>query len=216
MIGVQILERLEYIHSKNYIHRDIKPRNFLSGLKNEGNIYIIDFGLSKKYRSARGKHVKFSISKHITGTPRFCSVNAMRGVEQTRRHDLDSLCYLIMYFFKGFLTWQGIKIGSKEQRCLAITKMKKYIKVESLCENLPEEIILFYKYIKKLEFTENPNYEYMKSLFIPVLNKNGFINDNQFSWIKRRTGGKNNNVWIIITCIKIPHIKDDIKKYKYL
>ena len=193
MIGIQILERLEYIHSKNYIHRDIKPHNFLIGIKNEGLIYIIDFGLSKKYKSSRGKHVKFSVSKHITGTPRFCSVNAMRGVEQSRRDDLESLCYLIIYFFKGFLPWQGIKLASKYQRFNAIAKMKKYIKVESLCEGLPEEIISFCKYTKKLEFAENPNYEYMKNLFFSVLNKNGLKNDNKFSWIKKRNGGKINN-----------------------
>ena len=99
MIAIQILERLEYIHSKNYIHRDIKPHNFLVSPKNEGLIYIIDFGLSKKYKSERGKHVKFSFTKHITGTPRFCSYNAMRGVEQSRRDDLESLSYLILYFF---------------------------------------------------------------------------------------------------------------------
>ena len=184
MIGIQILERLEYIHSKNYIHRDIKPHNFLIGTENEGLIYIIDFGLSKKYRSDRGKHVRFNISKHITGTPRFCSVNAMRGVEQSRRDDLESLCYLIIYFCKGFLPWQGLKIVSKYQRFDAITKMKKFIKIESLCEECPEEIVTFCKYTKNLEFTENPDYDYMKNLFYSVLNKNGFQNDGHFSWIK--------------------------------
>ena len=185
MIGIQILERLEYIHSKNYIHRDIKPHNFLIGLKNEGLIYLIDFGLSKKYKSGRGKHVKFSISKHITGTPRFCSVNAMRGVEQSRRDDLESLSYMIIYFFKGFLPWQGLKLVSKYQRFDAIARMKKYIKIESLCENLPEEIVSFCKYTKKLKFAENPNYDYMKNLFVSLLNKNGYKNDHKFSWIKR-------------------------------
>ena len=87
MLAIQMLERLEYIHSKNYIHRDIKPHNFLVSLKNESQIYLIDFGLAKKYRSSKGNHVKFTMTKHITGTPRFCSINAMRGVEQSRRDD---------------------------------------------------------------------------------------------------------------------------------
>ena len=189
MLGIQLIERLQYIHSKNYIHRDIKPHNFLIGEKNEGLIYIIDFGLSKKYRTDRGKHVKFNISKHITGTPRFCSVNAMRGVEQSRRDDLESLSYLIVYFFKGYLPWQGLKIGNKYQRFQAITKMKKYLKVESLCEELPEEIVTFCKYTRNLKFAQDPDYEYMKNLFFSILNKNGFINDKQFSWIKE---GNNN------------------------
>ena len=188
MIGLQILERLEYIHSKNYIHRDIKPHNFLVGAKNEGLIYIIDFGLAKKYRSDRGNHVKFTLTKHISGTPRFCSINAMRGVEQSRRDDLESLYYLIIFFFKGFLPWQGLKLVSRTQRFSEITKMKKYIPLEYLCEDLPTEIFDFCKYIKNLGFTDNPNYGYMKNLLITILNKNGFNNDKKFSWIKNTYG----------------------------
>ena len=193
MIGLQILERLEYIHSKNYIHRDIKPHNFLVSPKNEGIIYIIDFGLAKKYKSERGNHVKFTLTKHITGTPRFCSINAMRGVEQSRRDDLESLSYLILYFLKGSLPWQGLKIASRIKRFNTITNMKKSIKLESLCENLPPEILLFCKYSRKLGFTENPKYNYMKSLFLSILNKNGLKDDKKFSWIQEGTITGNDN-----------------------
>ena len=193
MIALQLLERLEYIHSKNYIHRDIKPHNFLVGLKNEGLIYMIDFGLAKKYKSDRGNHVKFSICKHITGTPRFCSSYAMRGVEQSRRDDLESLCYLLIYFFKGTLPWQGLKFEDKLQRFKAIAKMKKTIKVEHLCEDLPPEVLTFTKYIKKLGFTENPRYEYMKSLFMSLLSRNHLENDYKFSWMQKEVEINNND-----------------------
>ena len=184
-IGLQILDRLEYIHSKNYIHRDIKPHNFLMGNEYKDRIYMIDFGLSKKYRSARGNHVKFSVLKMITGTLRFCSLNAMRGIEQSRRDDLESFCYMIIYFFRGFLPWEGYKIGSIKDKFHAIANTKKNITVETLCENLPEEIKQLFRYVKGLEFTEDPKYNYMKNLFHSILKKNGLSNDNNFSWIKR-------------------------------
>ena len=190
MISLQILERLEYIHSKNYIHRDIKPHNFLVSQQNEGLIYIIDFCLAKKYRSDRGNHAKFAVTKHITSTPIFCSINDMRGLEQSRRDDLESLSYLILYFLRGTLPWQGLKITSKSKRFKKITDLKKKVKLETLCENFPPEILLFCKYSRKLGFTENPKYECMKNLFNSILNKYGTKNDKQFSWIQ---GGDNIN-----------------------
>ena len=183
MLAIQMLERLEYIHSKNFIHRDIKPHNFLVSPKNEGLIYIIDFGLTKKYRSDRGNHVKFSVTKHIVGTPRFCSINAMRGVEQSRRDDLESLSYLLLYFLLGTLPWQGLKITSRAQRFKQIAKLKKNLKIESVLQNFPPEIMIFCKYTRKLGFTENPKYDYMKNLFTSVLNKYGAVNDKKFSWV---------------------------------
>ena len=213
MISLQILERLEYIHSKYYIHRDIKPHNFLVSQKNEGLIYIIDFGLAKKYKSERGKHVKFAITKNITGTPRFCSINAMRGVEQSRRDDLESLSYLILYFLRGSLPWQGLKITSKIKRFKKITKMKKEAKLESLCENFPPEILLFCKYTRKLGFTENPKYDYMKKLFYSILNKNGFKNDKLFSWIKEGADINNDNIYNFYLHKNSPH-KRLIKKIR--
>ena len=194
MLAIQMLERLEYIHSKNYIHRDIKPHNFLVSLKNESQIYLIDFGLAKKYRSSKGNHVKFTMTKHITGTPRFCSINAMRGVEQSRRDDLESLSYLILYFLEGTLPWQGLKITSRPQRFKEITRLKKNLKVENLDGNIPQEIVLFHKYTRKLGFTENPKYDYMKRLFHSILNKYGYYNDKKFSWVEKNNDNINENI----------------------
>ena len=205
MISIQILERLEYIHSKNYIHRDIKPHNFLVSPKNEEIIYIIDFGLAKKYKSDRGNHVKFSITKHITGTPRFCSINSLRGVEQSRRDDLESLSYLILYFLRGSLPWQGLKISSRSKRFKTISNLKKTVKLENLCSNFPPEILLFCKYTRKLGFTENPKYEYMKNLFISILNRNGEKNDKRFSWMEKGVDISNDNFCNYYLHKKSPH-----------
>ena len=125
MLSIQMLERLEYIHSKNYIHRDIKPHNFLMGIDDPDILYLIDFGLAKKYKSKKGNHIKFSINNNITGTPRYCSINGLRGAEQSRRDDLESLFYVIMYFFRGNLPWQNLKIKSREERFNKINSIKK-------------------------------------------------------------------------------------------
>ena len=205
MLAIQMIERLEYIHSKNFIHRDIKPHNFLVSQKNESYIYLIDFGLAKKYRSERGNHVKFTVTKHITGTPRFCSINAIRGVEQSRRDDLESLSYLILYFLKGSLPWQGLKIASRHQRFKEINKLKKNLKIEAICQNCPPEIMLFCKYTRKLGFTENPKYEYMKQLFTSILNKYGYANDNKFSWLNNQNNNDIQKISNKHTHKKSPH-----------
>ena len=187
MIGIQILERLQHIHSKNYIHRDIKPQNFLVGLENDEIIYIIDFGLAKKYKSDRGKHINFTTCKKIIGTPRFCSINAMAGKMQSRRDDLESFMYLILYFFKGNLPWQGLKIESREKRFEIIAKMKKNINFKNICQGLPEEIYILCQYIKKLSFKENPKYFFMRTLFLDILQNYNLDYDNNFSWVQKKS-----------------------------
>ena len=193
MLSIQMLERLEYIHSKNYIHRDIKPHNFLMGLKDPNMVYIIDFGLSKKYRSKKGNHIKFSITNNIIGTPRYCSINALRGAELSRKDDLESLFYVILYLFRGNVPWQNLKIRSRNERFKKINEIKKKINYKLLCKNLPEELHDFGIYIKNLHFEEDPNYRYMEKLFYSILSKINEQNDDQFSWIKKNLYKNNNN-----------------------
>jgi len=106
MLGIQMVRRIESFHSAKYIHRDIKPENFMIGNNENSNIvYLIDYGLSKKYIEKDGSHIKYMDKKGLVGTARYTSVNAHLGIEQSRRDDLISIGYLIVYFMKGRLPW---------------------------------------------------------------------------------------------------------------
>ena len=186
MIAIQLLDRLEFIHSKFIIHRDLKPENIMVDLETKSIIYLIDFGLAKKYRSGRsGKHIKFTIPRRLTGTARYASANALRGTEQSRRDDLEAAAYVLIYLAKkGDLPWTGLNISNKIERYKKIYYIKKNIKPENLCKGLPQEIADFLKYIKGLQFEEDPNYVYLRGLFIQILNKKELSNDLNFSWLK--------------------------------
>ena len=102
-----MVQRLEYLHNNHFIHRDMKPDNFLVGVgKKEYMLYIIDFGLAKRYRDPKtGEHIPYRDNKSLTGTARYASVNTHLGIEQSRRDDLESICYILIYFLKGTLPW---------------------------------------------------------------------------------------------------------------
>ena len=186
LIGIQTIERIEYIHSKGYLHGDIKPENFVIGNNDQRIIYIIDFGLSKKYRSDRtGNHIQFCITKKMNGTARYASTNSLRGVEISRRDDLECLAYMIIYFIMKKLPWQGVKANSLQNRYKKIYYMKKKLIYDENFKQLPKEIQEFYNDIKKLKFEEKPNYVKLKEYFYILLKKNGFEADNNFSWINR-------------------------------
>ena len=186
MFSIQILHRIEFVHSKNIIHRDIKPENFLIGEPDKYLIYIIDFGLSKKYKSSRtNKHIQFRLTKKFTGTARYASLNAVRGAEQSRRDDLEAIGYMLLFFFNGGkLPWQGISCKQKAEKYVKIYTMKKNLNFEEFCKNMPKEIIDYMKYCRELEFEQKPDYTYLRGLFEKALKHLGEYNDLHFSWIK--------------------------------
>jgi len=188
MIAEHLLNRIEYFHTKNFIHRDVKPDNFLIGQGRRANIiYIIDFGLAKRYRHPKThQHIRYREHKHLTGTPRYASVNNHLGIEQSRRDDLESLGFVLLYFLRGQLPWQGLRAANKKQKYQRILEKKMSTPFKLLCKGFPREFCTYLEYCRTMSFDDKPNYAYLKKLFRDVFVREKFIDDGEYDWIKRK------------------------------
>eukprot|EP00597_Dinobryon_sp_UTEXLB2267_P001252 CAMPEP_0170080388 /NCGR_PEP_ID=MMETSP0019_2-20121128/16551_1 /TAXON_ID=98059 /ORGANISM="Dinobryon sp., Strain UTEXLB2267" /LENGTH=362 /DNA_ID=CAMNT_0010294359 /DNA_START=138 /DNA_END=1226 /DNA_ORIENTATION=- len=184
ILADQLLCRLEIIHTKCYIHRDIKPDNFLMGRATRRHMaYVIDFGLAKLYRDPRThRHIPYREGKNLTGTARYASINTHLGIEQSRRDDLESLGYVLMYFLRGMLPWQGVKAVTRKQKYDKILEKKISTSNETLCKNFPAEFRLYFEHVRSLRFDDRPDYDYLKRLFRELFFRKGFTYDNLFDW----------------------------------
>ena len=183
MLGEQIIYILEYIHEHHIIHRDIKPDNFCMGLTNSKYVYLVDFGLARKYRSSSTLiHYPLNKKKKLIGTPRYASINALKGLEQSRRDDLESLSYVLIFLLKGELPWQHTNAKTKEERNQKILDKKMVITSAELCEGLPIEFEEFIEYIKNLEYTQKPDYDFLRNLLMSVMKNNKLIYNYIFDW----------------------------------
>ena len=193
MLGYQMVNILQFIHDRHIIHRDIKPDNFVMGAKEDNaKLYILDFGLAKKYRSSRTLvQYPYIKKKKLTGTARYASIHALEAYEQSRRDDLESVGYVLMYFLRGNLPWQGLKVRSKEDRYKKILEKKKETSSEDLCKDFPIEFFEYVDYTRNLEYEESPDYDLLRQKFKDVLKKINEEMDYIYDWttgtdLKRR------------------------------
>ena len=185
MITIQMIERLKHVHDNHYIHRDIKPENFLIGKDTTAKtIYLLDFGLAKRYRDEYTHiHIPLKENRNLTGTARYASCNAHNGLEQSRRDDMESIAYVILYFFRKKLPWQGLKCKDKNEKHAKIKEMKMSITPEKLFEGLPKEFADYLTMVKKLGFEDEPAYKSYIQMLNKLFKAKEFEMDYIYDWV---------------------------------
>eukprot|EP00164_Ancoracysta_twista_P002390 GFYU01003167.1.p1 GENE.GFYU01003167.1~~GFYU01003167.1.p1 ORF type:complete len:426 (-),score=79.15 GFYU01003167.1:129-1406(-) len=185
LLAEQMISRIEWMHSKSLIHRDIKPDNFLMGLgKNSTTVCCVDFGLAKKYRDARThQHIPYRENRALTGTARYCSINTHKCISQSRRDDMEALGYVFVYMAKGSLPWQGIKANTKTQKYERIMERKVSTNLHTLCQDLPPQFAAFMTSARELKFEEKPDYAYLRGLFNTIMLSIDAERDNVYDWV---------------------------------
>ncbi|KAF8273310.1 kinase-like protein [Lactarius quietus] len=188
----QMVTRIQSVHDKSLIYRDIKPDNFLIGVpgtKNANVIHLIDFGMAKHYRDPKTKvHIPYRERKSLSGTARYMSINTHLGREQSRRDDLESLGHVFMYFLRGGLPWQGLRAATNKQKYEKIGEKKQSTAISELCDGFPEEFAIYMNYVRKLGFEENPDYDFLRELFTKVLKTTGEQDDGVYDWMLLNNG----------------------------
>lgn len=186
------ISRVQTIHEKNHIYRDIKPDNFLigrPGTKSSNVVHVVDFGMAKQYRDPKTKqHIPYRERKALSGTARYMSINTHMGREQSRRDDLEALGHVFIYFLKGGLPWQGLRAATNKQKYEKIGHRKQETPIDDLCDGFPPEFAKYLKYTRNLGFEETPDYDYLRDLLTKALRDDGSVEDGEYDWMRINNG----------------------------
>ncbi|PLW29017.1 hypothetical protein PCANC_24923 [Puccinia coronata f. sp. avenae] len=183
MLADQMLLRLEQLHCAGFVHRDIKPGNFVMGRGQESHVvHLIDFGLSCGYRCADYQHIPYIEGQPLVGTACYSSICTHLGIQQSRRDDLEALGYMLISFLTGSLPWLGIRAESKLEKHQIMAERKIRIPLDKLCKGLPEEFILYLTYTRALRYRDRPDYENIRKMFRSLFHRKGYQMDMVFDW----------------------------------
>jgi hypothetical protein len=142
--------------------------------ENAANVYCVDFGLSKRYRHPKNlHHIPHRDGRSLTGTPRYASINNHLGIEQSRRDDLESIGYVLIYFLKGSLPWQGLKAKNAQKKYRLILEKKQQVSIAQLCQGCPSQFAEFLAYTRSLKFDAKPDIPYLRKLFRDLYHAQG-------------------------------------------
>eukprot|EP01127_Copromyxa_protea_P016805 TRINITY_DN5065_c0_g1_i2.p1 TRINITY_DN5065_c0_g1~~TRINITY_DN5065_c0_g1_i2.p1 ORF type:complete len:334 (-),score=18.38 TRINITY_DN5065_c0_g1_i2:122-1123(-) len=184
MLAQQMLHRIEFLHSQGYIHCDMKSENWLMGTDEKANVvHLVDFGLSKQVSLIEDGDP--GMMQKMTGTPRYASISLHIGLPNGMRDDLEALGYILIYFLKGKLPWQGHRRKNADFWRVLITQCKIETSVESLTSGLPTEFMLYINYCRSMSFFQRPDYGYLRGLFTNLFLQHNFAYDFEWDWIDR-------------------------------
>ncbi|KAH9911420.1 casein kinase I isoform alpha-like protein [Fomitopsis serialis] len=186
-IALQAVDRLESLHVRGYVHRDLKPANFLVGVGGQTSLlYLIDLGLAVPYLDIVTRaHIKYNDEHEAIGTPLFSSINIHHGIAHSRRDDLIALAYILLFFVRGSLPWQGIPGSAKTKRNDQLVRAKAKAKPSQLCKGLPTPFCVFVEYVMRLKFDERPNYLYIRNLLRQCRSGVPNAGENTYDWEQR-------------------------------
>ncbi|OLP93969.1 Casein kinase I [Symbiodinium microadriaticum] len=194
LVAQQVLTRIEYLHSRGVVHRDIKPENFMFGVGNKvHHLYLIDFGLSKRYWDK--KHVPSTQKLSLTGTARYASLNAHRGFEQSRRDDLEAIGHMLLYFLRSSLPWSGLEARTKKEKYQKIKEKKESTELSDLCQGQREAFQAYLEYARNLGFKDRPDYGMLRKQFASLRaqlerEEGNPIQDWDFEWLQGKELGE--------------------------
>jgi len=182
-LAIELISILEAVHDIGLLHRDIKLQNFLTAYRNNTKFYICDFGLSDYYLNDENEtHISLTKGHSRYGTVRYASMNNHKGYAQSRRDDLESLGFVLLYAARGNLPWQSIRDEDRREKWTKVFEMKRNTRIEDLCENLPRVFVTYMERVRELKFEERPNYDELRQLFRDEYDKQGFTRSTKYDW----------------------------------